>query len=70
MAVFDEDTRLKLIGLKALATDYNDKLAELADLANRLCREEVGSYGHSSEFIFDNSVTIDQLERRLAEKVA
>lgn len=37
MNEIDDDTRLKLIGLKALATDYNNKISDLVDLASRLC---------------------------------
>lgn len=63
----DEDTRLKLLGLKAIAVDLNKQLETVRSVVGRLVgATEDGVSGWPSDFCYDDDITVDQLWERTA----
>ena len=70
MAELDEDTRLKLIGLKAIATDLNKQMETVIGVTARLVGEEDDMNGWPADFCYDNEITVDDLWERTRPKAA
>jgi hypothetical protein len=62
----DEDTRLKLIGLKALADDHNRHMQDIERVALELfgIAKEEDEHGYVSDFVYDEAQTLaDTLDK-------
>lgn len=60
------DDRLKLLGVKALATGLNAKLEMLREMTVEITGE-TGISGHCSDFLWDDEITPEDLWSRTAE---
>lgn len=68
MADLDEDTRLKLYGLKALAIDLNKQMKTIHGAVGRLVGStEDDMNGWPADFCYDDNITVEKLWERTAE---
>lgn len=69
MNELDDDTRLKLIGLKAIATDLNKQMETVRGVVGRLVgATEDDMSGWPADFCYDNDMTVEQLWERTRPK--
>jgi hypothetical protein len=67
MSEIDEDTRLKLHGLKALAIDLNKQMNGIRRVVGQLTEApEDELSGWPADFCYDNDLTVEQLWERTA----
>lgn len=67
MKEMDEDTRLKLYGLKAIAIDLNKQMETVRGVVGRLTgATEDDMNGWPADFCYDNDITVEQLWERTA----
>lgn len=71
MSDLDEDTRLKLIGLKAIAIDLNKQMKTVHGVVGRLVGADGDDMdGWLADFCYDDSITVEQLWERTRPKAA
>jgi hypothetical protein len=64
----DEDTRLKLLGLKAIAIDLNKQMKTVQGVVGRLTGVTGDAMGDwPSDFCYDDRITVEDLWERTAK---
>lgn len=62
MAAMDDETRIKLVGLRTLADELQRQLVTLRRATARLVGEDPEEAGsHSDDFCYDSAITPDHL---------
>ena len=65
MSDLDADTRLKLIGLKAIANDLNKQMEAVKHVVMSLTGDD-DETGWCSDFLFDEKITVARLWKATA----